>query len=140
MSGVGGAADVAEGTVRLPISFHDLPYAATYKYVVQQRIDEHYPPAALLNDPRLERVRAEQSPAPAPAHTETGASVRTRSSGGRRPTADDVPFYDKEDAHNHLATSATEHLAAMPPLKESDAIVGFLYRCRAADSVLKIVQ
>lgn len=131
---------------RSPLTFSDLPFQATSRYVIQNRLDEAFPPRTLLQDPRTESTSSGHAvEEPAAEHHEEGEEgnaghIRTRSAAqDRRGAEDELELFDKEEAHERLAAAASEHYAAMPPPKESDAIVGFLYRCRAGDSVLKIV-
>ncbi|WFC96039.1 hypothetical protein MBRA1_002695 [Malassezia brasiliensis] len=131
---------------RAPIHFSDFPFDVTAKYVIQHRLDEAYPPRSLLHDPRIEGVpdtHADADPiadVADPSGEALAHAVRTRSAAHeQRAAEDDVHLFDKEAAHERLAQIATEHFAATPAPKESDIIVGFLYRCRAGDSVLKIV-
>ena len=140
-----GATDAA-AEERAPIHFSDFPFDVTAKYVIQHRLDEAYPPRSLLHDPRLEGVpdtRADTDPvvdAADPSDESPAHALRTRSAAQEQRVAeDDVQLVDKEAAHERLAQVATDHFAATPAPKESDIIVGFLYRCRAGDSVLKIV-
>lgn len=131
---------------RVPINFADFPFHVTSKYVIQHRLDEAYPPRTLLQDPRTEGAagaRADADPVvdvADPSGESLAHAVRTRSATQEhKDAADELQLFDKDEAHDRLAQLATEHFAAMPPPKESDAIVGFLYRCRAGDSVLQIV-
>lgn len=113
--------------------------------MIQNGLEEQYPPRALVQDPRTTGVPDADADADADPIVdladETGNALRTRSAvnGRKDDGAEDDQYFDKEDAHDRLAAAASEHLAAVPPPKESDVIVGFLYRCRAGDSVLKIV-
>lgn len=140
-----GATDAA-AEERAPIHFADFPFDVTAKYVIQHRLDEAYPPRSLLHDPRVEGVpdaRADADPISDladPSGEALAHAVRTRSAAHeQRAAEDEVQLFDKEAAHERLAQVATDHFAATPAPKESDIIVGFLYRCRAGDSVLKIV-
>lgn len=111
--------------------------------MIQNGLEEQYPPRALVQDPRTAGVPDADADADpiVDLADETGNALRTRSAANGRKDdgADDDQYFDKDDAHDRLAATATEHLAGVPPPKESDVIVGFLYRCRAGDSVLKIV-
>lgn len=150
------------------VDFGEMPTDALNKYLIVNGLVPQYPPAALYQEPRTLGVSdeaADTDPVAQEAQAEIERDhhdmMRTRSSQPeqRRRTAAayrkderDMLFYDVPDAHRNLGAIATEHYAAMPQPKESDLIVGFLYRCRArgtsmtstgfclpADSCLKIV-
>lgn len=150
------------------VDFGEMPADALNKYLIVNGLVPQYPPPPLYQDPRTLGVSdeaADTDPVAQEAEAEIERDhndmMRTRSSQPeqRRRTAAayrkderDMLFYDAPDAHRNLGAVATEHYAAMPQPKESDLIVGFLYRCRArgasvtsasfclpADSCLKIV-
>ncbi|WFD29980.1 hypothetical protein MSPP1_000994 [Malassezia sp. CBS 17886] len=132
------------------IDFSDLPFRATSKYLIQHELGPGYPARALLQDPRTEHLTdqdvTQTDPVVEAADDEMrhqSGVMRTRHAQAER-RADarsetETVFFDPNDAHDRLSAIATEHYAATPPPKESDAIVGFLYRCRANDSVLKVI-
>lgn len=116
-------------------------------------LDLDYPPASLVRDPRNEGLANMTPPDPVlnaaiADGRDTGEAHRTRARHNDRmgPAVDlETDIFDRGAVDAHHAAIATEHYAQMPPLKESDMIVGFLYRCRTkgesplTDSVLKIV-
>ncbi|WFD44438.1 hypothetical protein MPSI1_003106 [Malassezia psittaci] len=129
---------------RVAIHFRDFPFEVTSKYVIRHRLDEMYPPSTLLHDPRADGLTDAQAVSDPIVEMEEqndqSASVRTRSTAqGRKEVQEELHMYDKNEAHERLANLATEHFISTPAPKESDAIVGFLYRCRTADSELKVV-
>ncbi|WFD34750.1 hypothetical protein MCUN1_001594 [Malassezia cuniculi] len=129
------------------IDFSDFPASTVNRYMVMNGLDLDYPPTSLVRDPRTEGLVNMTPPDPVlnaavAEGRDTGEAHRARAryNDQARPAADlQTDIFDRSTVDAYHAAIATEHYANMPPLKESDMIIGFLYRCRTKDSVLKIV-
>ena len=112
-----------------------------------------YPPLSLVRDPRTEGL-TNMTPldpvlyAAVADGRDTGELHRMRASHAdqsQSSTDPSIDMFDRTAVDMRNAAIATEHYANMPPMKESDLIVSFLYRCRTkggyllTDSVLNIV-